>query len=96
MALHGKTAENGKSQVLELARGLLPDSAICSVPASKMGDERHVIGPVGKLLKASDELSAEAIATDTFKAVVGPVAFLCRSRCSFKPCLPSGPVGHLI
>ncbi len=58
VVLHGKTAENGKSQVLELARGLLPESAICSVPASKMGDERHVIGLVGKLLNASDELSA--------------------------------------
>jgi P4 family phage/plasmid primase-like protien len=70
VVLHGKTAENGKSQVLELARGLLPESAICSVPASKMGDERHVIGLVGKLLNASDELSPEAIASDTFKAVV--------------------------
>lgn len=70
VVLHGKTAENGKSQVLELARGLLPGSAICSVPASKMGDERHVIGLVGKLLNASDELSPEAIASDTFKAVV--------------------------
>ena len=70
VVLHGKTAENGKSQALELARGLLPASAICSVPASKMGDERHVIGLVGKLLNASDELSPEAIASDTFKAVV--------------------------
>lgn len=70
VVLHGKTAENGKSQVLELARGLLPASAICSVPASKMGDERHIIGLVGKLLNASDELSPEAIASDTFKAVV--------------------------
>ncbi len=70
VVLHGKTAENGKSQVLELARGILPASAICSVPASRMGDERHVVGLVGKLLNASDELSPEAIASDTFKAVV--------------------------
>lgn len=55
VVLHGKTAENGKSQVLELARGLLPGSAICSVPASKMGDERHVIGLVGKLLNSDHE-----------------------------------------
>ena len=70
VVLHGKTAENGKSQILDLARGLLPASAICCVPAAKMGDERHVIGLVGKLLNASDELSPEAIASDTFKAVV--------------------------
>ena len=29
--LKGETAENGKSQILDLARGLLPPSAICSV-----------------------------------------------------------------
>ncbi|MDN5788161.1 DUF5906 domain-containing protein [Pseudorhodobacter sp.] len=70
VVLHGKTAENGKSQILELARGLMPTSAICSVPAAKMGDERHVVGLIGKLLNASDELSLEAIASNTFKSVV--------------------------
>ncbi|WBU52994.1 toprim domain-containing protein [Paracoccus sp. SCSIO 75233] len=70
VVLHGKTAENGKSQILELARGLLPASAICCVPAAKMGDEHHRTGLVGKLLNASDELSPEAIASDTFKSVV--------------------------
>ena len=70
VVLHGKTAENGKSQILDLARGLLPASAICCVPAAKMGDERHVTGLVGKLLNASDELSPEAIASNIFKSVV--------------------------
>lgn len=68
--LHGKSAENGKSQVLELARGLLPPSAICSVPAAKMNDEHHVVALAGKLLNASDELSPAAIVSDTFKSVV--------------------------
>ena len=70
VVLHGQSAENGKSQFLELARGLLPASAKCSLTASSMADERHMIGLVGKLLNASDELSPEAIASDTFKAVV--------------------------
>lgn len=70
MILYGKTAENGESQIIELARGLLPPGAICSVPASKMADERHVVGLVGKLLNTADELSAEAIASDPFKAIV--------------------------
>ena len=70
VVLHGRTAENGKSQILQLARGLLPANAICCVPASQMGDDKHVLGMVGKLLNASDELSAEAIASDAFKAVV--------------------------
>jgi hypothetical protein len=61
--LVGETAENGKSQVLDLARGLLPASAICSLPAGRMSDERHVVGLKGKLLNASDEF---AIASHTF------------------------------
>jgi len=69
--LKGEKAENGKSQILDLARGLLPASAICSISAARMGDERHVIGLVSKLLNASDELSsAAAIASDTFKAII--------------------------
>jgi P4 family phage/plasmid primase-like protien len=68
--LFGQTAENGKSQILDLGRGLLPPNAVCSVPAGRMGDERHIIGLVGKLLNATDELSAAAIASDTFKSIV--------------------------
>ena len=69
--LKGETAENGKSQILDVTRALLPTSAICSVTAGRVGDERHVIGLVGKLLNASDELSsASAIASETFKAVI--------------------------
>lgn len=69
--LKGETAENGKSQILELARGVLPKSAIASVTAARMSDERHVIGLVGKLLNASDELSSSAaIASGTFKAII--------------------------
>jgi hypothetical protein len=67
----GKTAENGKSQVLDLFRGLLPSDAVTSIPAAKMGDERFLVGLVAKHLNASDELSgADAIASEVFKAVV--------------------------
>ena len=68
--LFGRTAENGKSQILDLVRGILPPNAICTIPAAKMADERHIIGLVGKHLNAADELSAAAIASDAFKAVV--------------------------
>ena len=70
VVLLGRTAENGKSQFIELARGLLPPTAISSVPASKMSDDRHVIGLAGKLLNTSDELAPKAITSDIFKAVV--------------------------
>ncbi len=88
--LKGERAENGKSQILDLARGLLPPSAISSVTAARMGDERHVIGLVGKLLNASDELSSSAaIASETFKAVVTgePVdgRDVYKSRVEFRP-----------
>jgi putative DNA primase/helicase len=69
--LEGKTAENGKSQVLDLFRGLLPPQAIASIPAAKISDPHYLVGLVGKHLNASDELSgADAIAGDVFKAVV--------------------------
>jgi P4 family phage/plasmid primase-like protien len=69
--LKGERAENGKSQILDMMRGLLPLSAISSVTATRMGDERHIVGLVGKLLNASDELSGSAaISSDTFKAII--------------------------
>jgi phage/plasmid-associated DNA primase len=74
--LFGRTAENGKSQVLDMLRGLLPVSAVSCLPPTKFGDDRHLAKLVGKLLNTSDELgSAQAIASDGFKAVItgGPV-----------------------
>jgi P4 family phage/plasmid primase-like protien len=68
---YGNRAENGKSQILDLLRGLLPPDAVASITAGKMGDERFIVHLVGKLLNASDELSSStAIASDTFKAVI--------------------------
>jgi phage/plasmid-associated DNA primase len=69
--LKGETAENGKSQILDLFRSLLPNDAIASIPAGKMSDERYVVDLPAKHLNAADELSgAEAIASDVFKAVI--------------------------
>jgi phage/plasmid-associated DNA primase len=71
VVLIGPTAQNGKSQVLDLLRGLLPASAISTIPPGKFGDEHHLVGLIGKLLNASDELgTAQAITPDAFKAVV--------------------------
>lgn len=88
--LKGERAENGKSQILDLARGLLPTSAISSLTAARMGDERHVVGLAGKLLNASDELSSStAIASDSFKAIITgePVdgRDVYKSRVEFRP-----------
>lgn len=88
--LKGETAENGKSQILDLIRSLLPANAISSVTAGRMGDERHIVGLVGKLLNAADELSSStAIASDTFKAIITgePVQGrdVYKSRIEFRP-----------
>jgi putative DNA primase/helicase len=71
VVLLGRTAENGKSQILDLLRGLLPPGAVSSVPPSRFADDRHIVKLVGKLLNTSDELgTAEAIASDRFKAII--------------------------
>jgi len=62
--------KNGKSQILEAIRELLPASAVASVSASKFGDDRHIVRLRGKLLNATDELSGSAISSDIFKAVI--------------------------
>ncbi len=67
----GERAENGKSQILDLLRGLLPPSAVSSVPPHKFSDEKFIVGLMGKMLNASDELtSAAAIGADVFKNTV--------------------------
>jgi P4 family phage/plasmid primase-like protien len=87
--LLGRTAENGKSQILDLARGLLPPTAICTVPAAKMADDRHAIGLLGKHLNATGELSAASIASERFKTVVTgePIQGrdVYKSRVEFRP-----------
>jgi P4 family phage/plasmid primase-like protien len=88
--LLGTQAENGKSQVLNMLRSLLPPSAISSVTAARMGDERHILGICGKLLNASDELSgASAISSEVFKAVITGETVsgrdVYKSRIEFRP-----------
>jgi P4 family phage/plasmid primase-like protien len=69
--LKGETAENGKSQILDIFRSLLPPGAVASIAAAKMADERFLPGLIGVHLNAADELSgAHAIASEAFKAVV--------------------------
>jgi phage/plasmid-associated DNA primase len=90
IVLYGPTAENGKSQILDAMRGLLPKSAISSVPVTKFGDQSFLVGIAGKLLNATDELRGSgAIASDTFKAcVTGETVTsrdLYRSAIEFRP-----------
>lgn len=51
--LLGRTAENGKSQVLDMLRALPPASAVSSLPPSKMSDERYIPILAAKYLNTS-------------------------------------------
>ena len=88
--LYGPSASNGKSQILELIRSLLPKDACSSIPPADLGKEQYLIELVGKMANLSDELSgANAIRSDKLKAVVtgdtvsGKKVY--KPVCSFKP-----------
>jgi P4 family phage/plasmid primase-like protien len=67
----GSGADNGKSQLLDLLRAMLPAAAVGAVPPNKFGDEKYLIHLRGKLLNARDELtSAKVVGSDIFKTVV--------------------------
>lgn len=69
--LWGQSAGNGKSQVLDAARGLLPAEAVAAIPPGKFSDDKFVMDLAGKALNCADELSsAYAIGSDSFKAII--------------------------
>ena len=88
--LYGPSASNGKSQILELIRSLLPKNACSSIPPADLGKEQYLIELVGKMANLSDELSgANAIRSDKLKAVItGDTESdkkVYKPVCSFKP-----------
>lgn len=93
VVLHGATAENGKSQILDLMRGFIPQEVVAAVPPHKLSDEKHLVQLAGRLLNACDEMSpGAAISADIFKQVVtgdpisardvyrSAVSFRCRAQ----------------
>lgn len=71
LVLFGAAAENGKSQVLDLMRQMLPVEAVSAIPLHRFGDDKYLIQLAGKILNASDELaSAKAIGSESFKLVI--------------------------
>jgi phage/plasmid-associated DNA primase len=70
VVLLGETGANGKSQVLDLLKGLLPPDAVASITPAQMSQDQFRAQLAGKLLNASDELGNAAIGSEVFKAVV--------------------------
>jgi phage/plasmid-associated DNA primase len=66
----GPSAGNGKSQVLALARGILPPEVVSSVSPDQFDDKNCLVDLANKQLNTSDELgTAKAISSDKFKNV---------------------------
>jgi P4 family phage/plasmid primase-like protien len=71
LVLKGETAENGKSQVLDCMRALLPKEAVASISPAQFGDRTFTCHLVGKLLNAPDELAGtDALASEIFKQII--------------------------
>lgn len=70
IVLYGPSAENGKSQILNLLRGLLPPEAVAEISPRKFDDDRFLIRLAGVLLNAVDEIGGDAIFSESFKALV--------------------------
>ena len=69
--LYGPSAANGKSQILELIRGFLPDEAVASIPPADFKREQYLALLRGKMANLSDELSSyKAIASEKMKQVI--------------------------
>jgi len=88
--LHGRKANNGKSTYLEMITGVLPPSAVSAIKAGDFSEPRYRVKLAGKFLNTSDELSsADAIASDLFKAIItgDPIAAhdVYRSAVEFRP-----------
>jgi phage/plasmid-associated DNA primase len=68
--LLGRTAENGKSQVLDMLEGLLPPNAVSSIPPHRFDDDNKMRMLIGAALNTSGELATGAIAGDRFKMAI--------------------------
>lgn len=66
----GETASNGKSTIAGLLSRLLPAGSVSAISPASFGDEKRIINLAGKAANVADELSANAIAGEVFKAAV--------------------------
>ena len=88
--LYGPTAANGKSQILDLIRYLLPQEAISCVPPGDFGKEQFIANLIGKAANLSDELSSSrAIASDKMKQVV--TGDMVNGKIVYRPPVPFRP-----
>ena len=66
----GPSAENGKSQVLEVITGLVPVAFKSNLSPAQMGDEKLVLALDGARLNHADEIAGKAIYSERFKSII--------------------------
>jgi len=70
VVLYGSRAANGKSQVLDMISGLVPDGALTSLTPAQVGDEKQVGALDGAWLNIASEIGGRAVAGEAFKSAV--------------------------
>jgi phage/plasmid-associated DNA primase len=66
----GPGAENGKSQVLEVIAGLVPEAFKSNLSPAQVGDEKLVLALDGARLNHADEIAGKAIYSERFKSII--------------------------
>jgi phage/plasmid-associated DNA primase len=67
---YGQSANNGKSQFLELLASLLPPDVVTSIPVEEWGDEKYRVSLRDSVLNIVAELSGSMIQSNIFKSIV--------------------------
>lgn len=68
--LYGPTAANGKSQILRMIAGFVPEAFKSNLSPAQMSDEKLVLRLDGARLNFADEIAGNAIYSERFKSVV--------------------------
>lgn len=90
---YGPSAENGKSVILELLKGMVPPNAVSALPVTAFGSRRMVVFLAGRHLNVSDELpGTQTVASDNFKAIVTGEEIV--GRDVYRPMLQFRPVAQ--
>lgn len=64
-------AHSGKTTMMDIVSGLMPQEAKCSIPPTKWGERFECVNMIGKLINLCGELSeSKFIAGDAFKGIV--------------------------
>ena len=67
----GQSGANGKSEVLNLVRAFLPQTAVSAISPEDFSKDQHLAALAGKMANITDELSSSrAIASDKFKQLI--------------------------